>query len=192
MIDMTQTIAAKSDQLNADDLIGGGRTIEITDVSLASGEQPIAISFKGDGGKPFLPCKTVRRILVAVWGADGSKYKGKSMTIYRDASVTFGGANVGGIRVSHMSHMDEAVTLHLTATKKSKKPVTIRPLETVNDEIDVDALKAESLAVAANGMDALRVWWKEIGAKKQKLLNLPELKKIAENTNDFEDEELPL
>jgi len=129
MTDLSQTIAPKSDQLNADDLIAGPRTITITKVSKSdTAEQPIKIHFDGDNGKPYLPCKSMRRVLVQVWGKDGATYAGRSMTLYRDESVKFGGAEVGGIRISHMSHIDKPVTMALTVTKANRKPFVVRPL----------------------------------------------------------------
>lgn len=128
MIDLSPTIAAKSNQLNADDLLGGAITVKITNVSKVEGEQPVAISYEGDNGKPFMPCKSMRRVLIGIWGRDGNQYVGRSLTLYRDATVTFGGQAVGGIRISHMSNITAPVTLSLTATKKSKKPFTVKPL----------------------------------------------------------------
>lgn len=128
MVDMTKTILAKSDQLNADDLIGRTLTVKITSVGLAAGEQPIKINYENDGGKPYYPCKSMRRVLVNIWGADGNQYVGREMTLYRDEKVVFAGAAVGGIRISHMSHLDQPVTMSLTAAKASKKPYTVQPL----------------------------------------------------------------
>lgn len=129
MSDMLATIVPKSDQLNADDLIGRNLTITIADVSFTPGtEQPVSLHFEGDGGKPYKACKSMRRVLVQVWGADAKAYKGKSMTIYRDPSVLWGGQQVGGIRISHMSGITEPVTMALTATKQSRKPFTVKPL----------------------------------------------------------------
>lgn len=132
MIDMTQYIAARSDQLNADDLLDGPRTIMITKVTASpdAAEQPVSIHYDGDAGKPFKPCKTVRRIMVGVWGKDASKYAGRSMTLYRDPAVAFGGMQVGGIRVSHMSHIDEEKTIALQVTRGRKAPITVLPLPT--------------------------------------------------------------
>jgi hypothetical protein len=131
-IDLGTTIAPKSDQLNADDLIVGPRTILVTAVkaraSTGQGDQPVAVHFEGDGGKPYLPCKSMRRVLVHVWGRDGGAYVGRSMTLFRDDSVVFGGAAVGGIRISHMSEMTRSVTLSLTASKASRKPYVVQPL----------------------------------------------------------------
>ncbi len=128
MTDLRKTIIPKSDQLNADDLIGTTKTIKVTKVSLAAGDQPIAINYDGDGGKPYLPCKSMRRVMVNVWGCDGNEYVGRSMTLYRDDKVTFGGMAVGGIRISHMSHIDKDVTMALTATRANRKPYTVKPL----------------------------------------------------------------
>src|ERR1700722_13127814 len=102
MIDMRPTVIPKSDQLNADSLIGGPKTIKVTKVSLvAEADQPIAIGFEGDDGKPYKPGKSMRRVLVNIWGPDGNAYIGRSMTIYRDVKVMFGGVATGGIRISH-------------------------------------------------------------------------------------------
>lgn len=133
-VDLGATIAPKSDQLNADDLIVGPRTITITSVkaraSTGQGDQPIAVHFDGDGGKPYLPCKSMRRVLVHCWGRDGAAYAGRSLTLFRDDSVVFGGAAVGGIRISHMSDIPRQVTMSLTASKASRKPFVVQPLAT--------------------------------------------------------------
>lgn len=129
-VDMSQFIAARSDQLNADDLLNAPRTITITKVTAApdSAEQPVSIHYEGGEGRPFKPCKTVRRILVGVWGKDASQYVGRSMTLYRDPTVSFGGMQVGGIRVSHMSHIEGDKTVALLVTRGRKAPFKVKPL----------------------------------------------------------------
>jgi hypothetical protein len=72
MNDMRAVIVPKSDQINSDDLIAGPLTITITEVSIRPGtEQPVSINFDGDGGKPYKPCKSMARVMVTCWGADG-------------------------------------------------------------------------------------------------------------------------
>lgn len=129
-MDLSKTIEPKSNQLNAEDFIGKGPiTVKITKVTgNDDAQQPVAIHYEGDNGKPFYPCKTTRRILVSVWGSDGSKYAGRSMTLYRDPTVKFGGLEVGGIRISHMSDIDKPVTMALSVSKANKKPFTVQPL----------------------------------------------------------------
>lgn len=134
-MNMLSTIVPKSDQMNADDLIGGSRTIKVTRVSLlGEAEQPVAVNFEGDAGKPFKPCKSMRRVMVALWGPDANAYAGRSMTLYRDPSVLWGGQQVGGIRISHMSDIEKPVTMALTATKASRKPYTVQPLVVTADK----------------------------------------------------------
>lgn len=130
MTDLSLTVAPKSDQLNADDLIAGPRPLHITKVSANPGspEQPISVYFDGDDGKPYKPCKSMRRVLLQVWGKDGNAYPGHSMMVYRDPKVRFGGLEVGGIRISHMSHIEKDVTLALTETRASRKPYTVKPM----------------------------------------------------------------
>jgi hypothetical protein len=129
MSDMRATIIPKSDQLNADDLIGRDMTIKITGVDIKGGqEQPVSIHFEGDNGKPYKACKSMCRVMVSAWGADSKKYVGRSMTLYRDAKVKWGGLEVGGIRISHMSDIPEDMTMALTVTRANKKPFTVRPI----------------------------------------------------------------
>jgi hypothetical protein len=130
MIDMSETTVPKSDQLNADDLIASPITIRVTKVAadMSNSEQPILIFFEGDKGKPFKPCKSMRRVLMNTWGIDGLKYAGRSMTLYRDPEVKWGGLAVGGIRISHMSDIEAPKTIALTASKANRKPFTVQPL----------------------------------------------------------------
>ena len=127
-LDMSQFIEAKSDQLNSDDLIGRDLTVTITKVTGSDGDQPVAIHFEGDNGKPFKPCKTIRRVLVAVWGRYANEYIGRSMTLYRDDAVMFGGLQVGGIRIRAMSHLDKETVVVVAKSKGKKAGMKIEPL----------------------------------------------------------------
>jgi hypothetical protein len=132
MTDMTSAIQPKSDQLNFDDFIGKSMTIKITKVSKISGEQPIIINYEGDNGKPWKPCKSMCRVLVYNWGGDGNAYVGKSLTLYGDPTVKWGGLEVGGIRISHMSDIPHERVMALTTSKSNRKPFTVKPLVVAN------------------------------------------------------------
>lgn len=199
-MDMNATIAPKSDQLNSDDLISGPRTITVTRVSgNDSPDQPVNIAFEGDNGKPFRPCKSMRRVMVHCWGADASQYVGRSMTIYRDPSVSFGGMQVGGIRISHMSHIDKAQTMALTATRAKRAPFKVEPLKVdappafTPDPAHIEAARA----VAAKGKAAFQEWWKSNPDMRPSAKSImDELQQTcaefdAANTPD-DDEELPM
>ena len=128
MNDMSSTIVAKSDQINAADLIGTSRTITVKEVRIKAGDdQPVTVMIEGDR-KAFRPCKGVRRLMVRVWGADANKYIGQSMTLFCDPSVTWAGKEEGGIRVSHMSGLDEKIIEYMRTSRASTKPYEILPL----------------------------------------------------------------
>jgi hypothetical protein len=153
MNDMTKVIVPKSDQLNADDLLSGPITIKITAVTIKGGnEQPISINFEGDNGKPYKPCKSMCRVMVLSWGADSSKYVGRSMTLYNDPKVKWAGLEVGGLRISHMSDISETMTMALTVTRGNKKPYIVKPLSTLQKSTNAaNITKAFQGTIVPNG-----------------------------------------
>jgi len=131
-MDLSKTIIPKSDQLNADDLISGSKTIKIRDIKGGSDDaQPVCIYFYGDNNKPFKPCKSMRRVLVQLWGADSLVFHGRRLTIYRDDTVKWAGVETGGIRISHASHILESTRVLVTASKNKRIPMTIDVLPLV-------------------------------------------------------------
>jgi hypothetical protein len=165
-MDLTDTIIPKSDQINADDLISGPRTFTIKGVRRGSDEQPVNIDLVELPGRPFRPSKTVTRILVAAWGKESDAYTGRRLTLYRDPDVKFGGQDVGGIRVSHLSDIPKPVTLALTATRGKKSKHTVQPLpaESKPSRVTVDvgepvapAVTKEQLSAVNDGLTRLGI-----------------------------------
>jgi hypothetical protein len=129
MGDMNPVIVPKSDQINADDLIAGPMTITIASAKVAPGtEQPVSLGIAGQR-KVFRPCKGMCRIMVQAWGADSQKFIGKSLTLYRDPDVTWGGAKIGGIRISHMSDIPSVQVFAVSESKTKRKLVQVKPLQ---------------------------------------------------------------
>ena len=135
-LDLSGTIKANSDQLNADDLVAGPITVQIEGVRLTNDpKQPVHIFYYGCDNKPFKPCLTVRRILIALWGADGNQWANKWMNLYIDATVSFGKQkNIGGIRVDAVSHISSAATISLTVRRGMKQHFTIKPIQLENNQ----------------------------------------------------------
>ena len=139
---------AKSDQLNADDLVGGPIVVVITGVQrTGAADQPLAVHI--DGRQPWKPCKSMRRVLVHAWGPDATKYVGRSVRLFRDETVKWGGEAVGGIRVSGLSHIAKPLELALTTKKGTKAKFRVdvlRPSEPpkeppVPEQADIAALR---------------------------------------------------
>jgi hypothetical protein len=153
-MDLTETIAPKSDQQNYDDYIGGiQRTVTISAVTKGNAEQPVNIELAEYPGRPFKPNKSMRRLLVVAWGADSSAYIGRRMTLFGNPEVVYGGKAVGGIEIAALSHLDKPLTVALTATRGRKRSFTVQPLmEPVKPTVDWDA----ELQAAGNDMSAIK------------------------------------
>ena len=160
-MNLSNTITPKSDQLNADDLLTGPRTIKITGVESGSAEQPVTIRYQGDDGRPYKPGKGMRRVLVSMWGGNGDAYIGRRLTLYCDKTITFGADTTGGIRISHASDIPGPVEIALTVKRGKRKPFRVEPLapEKVAEIRPLDELIAAGDAIAAQSLDALKAWW---------------------------------
>lgn len=147
---LSPTIVPKSDQLNAEQLLGWPMTLHVTDVRIGSDDQPVVIHYDGDSGRPFKPCKTMRKLLIFAWGEDGRNWVGRSMTVYNDAGVKFGGVEVGGIRISHLSHITGDIRVSLTSTKGKK---ALHEVKMLREPARVDHLGAIK---AADSVETLK------------------------------------
>ena len=128
MDDITETLAAKSDQLNAADLVGGGVNVTIQAVKVNKGsDQPVSIDI-GQGMQPYKPCKTMRRLLAAIWGTSSVNWVGHSMTLYCDMEVMWAGQKAGGIRISHVTGISANRDIPLRSSKHKVTTYTISPL----------------------------------------------------------------
>lgn len=161
MIDVTRAMQAKSDQLNAEDLIAGPRTIRIRDAVERDGK--IRLSFDGDDGRPWVLSKTAVRVLAACWGQNAAKWIGLSCTVYNDESVVYGGKEVGGIRVSHLEGISEPRTLNLTVIRGRKKEHVILPL-VLEKKSKADAWKERLFAVASDPAMPVADAWAKVPA----------------------------
>lgn len=119
--DLRATIIPKSDQLNSEQLLGGPMIITVTEVRAGGGEdQPVSVYHDLDPARPYKPCKTCRKVLILAWGPDGRQWIGRSMELYCDQAVKFGGEEVGGIRISRLTDIPKGIKVSLTATKGRK------------------------------------------------------------------------
>ena len=170
-MDMTESIRPKSDQLDADELLSGPRTFTITEVRKGpSDEQPFDFIL-AEHPRPWRPCKTVRKLIVAAWGPETTVCHGRRLTLVRDPSVTWAGEAVGGIRVSHMSHLKDSKPLRVSvqATSKTKTAILIQPLSDAAPPPDY----AAQITTAASKQDLNRVWQaaKDAGHLNQQIMD---------------------
>ena len=161
-IDIRAAAAPRSDQTNYEDLLGGPRTVRVAEVKAGSKEQPIEIHYEGGDGKPYKPCKSMLRVLIAAWGDKGADWIGRSMTLYGDHEVVFGGVKIGGIRISHVSHIEQPISVLLSTSRGKRKPYLIHPL-TIREMPAAEFADVLARMAAAETEDALLKIAKEIG-----------------------------
>lgn len=155
-MDLSDTIQPTSDQLDAVDLLAGPRTFTVERVEKNNGDQPVNIHL-AKFPRVWRPGKSMRRVLVACWGADATQYVGRRVTLYCDPAVKFGGEAVGGTRISHLSHIDKPRTIPLLVTRGKSAPFRVQPLRE-------DAAPAASLSP----VDRLRAEWQGANPARRK------------------------
>ena len=126
-MDIANSLAPRSDQVNADDLVAGPMTVTIRKVVGGKAEQPFDFLLE-ETDRAYRPAVTMRRLIAAAWGTDGDSYVGRRLTLYRDPEVTFGKDKVGGIRISHMSHIDKRIEVKLQVTRGERGTFIVDPL----------------------------------------------------------------
>lgn len=138
-MDISDTLAPKSDQLDAVDLLGGPQTFTITGVSKGNAEQPVQIKL-AEFPRVWRPGKSMRRVLASCWGTESAEWAGRRVELYCDPSVKFGGEAVGGTRISRLSHIDGPKKIPLLVTRGKSAMYTVQPL---TDADVVGALRSE-------------------------------------------------
>lgn len=190
--DLSRIAAPKSDQLNADDLISGPITVTIQNVSVGgTDDQPISLHI-GNGMQPYKPCKSMRRLLLFVWGKDGNQWIGKTITLFNDPTVKWAGKEVGGIRISHVTGIDKDTSLSLTETRGKRKPYTVKKLELpVYAQTDFDANLGKWSDLIQSGKATAQIIINKISAKAMlSQQQLDTLNSITQTSQDDDNSDL--
>lgn len=175
---MKITAEPRSDQINSDDFIGSAQTYTIANVRVGSAEQKYDIELAEIKDKAWRPPLTMLRLLMHAWGDESDDWIGRRVTLYRDESVRFGSDAVGGIRISHMSHLPggKPLTVKLTKTRGRKQNYTVEPLPDapppiVDDEATEFEARITASATLAD-LDAIAADLKarDLGAHRKHLL----------------------
>lgn len=126
--DFASTTQAKSDQMNAVDLVGGPVAYRITGIKMTgSPEQPVSISVDGHK-QPWKPSKTFRRVLLLLWPETSpDDWVGRDVVLWCDPEIKWAGEKVGGIAISHASHISERKVFALAESKSKRKTIIVDP-----------------------------------------------------------------
>ena len=137
---MRVDIKKNTDQLNYEDFLGGvTRVVTIAKVEKGRKEAQYDISIEEDD-RYWRPPPTILKLLKLAYGEEGADWVGKKAMLYGDPDVKMKGVKVGGIRVSHLSHIDGPLTASLTVTRGQTAVFTVDPLPELSP---VEALRNE-------------------------------------------------
>ena len=144
--DMAASIEARSEQIDADNLISGPIDVTIKAVTRGpSNEQPIQIVLQ-ETPLFYRPNKTFRRALIGCFGDDSTNWIGKRLRLARDANVMFGGVKVGGTIVTHAS-VAAPIVLMLSTKRGKKSAVSIDVIPPIQKPVPMPAKVKEAAAV---------------------------------------------
>lgn len=127
MVDISHLLAPKSDQLDAVDLLGGPQTFTIDSVSVDRSEQPMSIRLR-EFPRVWRPGLSMRRVMAAVWGGESDAWVGQRVTLFCEPRVKFGGEEVGGTRISHLTGITETKRIPLIISKGKTAVYVVKPL----------------------------------------------------------------
>lgn len=184
MNELHHALSAKSDQLNAVDIMGVEPVIRIREVKInLKSDQPLMVYFDGDNNKPWKPSKGMGRILMAAWGDDYQSWVGKYAQIYFEPSVKFGGVEVGGIRVRALSDIPEEGLNCVLALNRAKRVPYHVPLLSVNSEAYPDERFKKALPKMIEKMVSGEMTLQQVIAQCQKTgqLTAEQLKQLEES-----------
>ena len=137
---MRVDIKKNTDQLNYEDFLGGvTRVVTIAKVEKGRKEAQYDIAIEEDD-RYWRPPATILKLLKLAYGEEGADWVGKKAMLYGDPDVKMKGVKVGGIRVSHLSHIDGPLTASLTVTRGQTAVFTVDPLPELSP---VEALRNE-------------------------------------------------
>lgn len=162
-MNISDTVQPDSTQINAEDALGGPLTVTVTDVERGTPEQPVNIAVAEYPGRAYRPNKTMRRLLLEAWGDDTSAYVGRRLRLYRDPEVTFGRDKPGGLRISHLSHIDKPIKIALTVSRGKRAIFTVLPLE----DAPATPEPTEAQVAASTDQNELREYWQHAGPERR-------------------------
>ncbi|SNS43062.1 hypothetical protein SAMN06309944_0222 [Micrococcales bacterium KH10] len=167
-MDITDALAPASDQLDAVELVNP-RTFTIdTGSRLGKRDGRTVVEIRlVNFDRVWRPSKGMLDVLAACWGTDGKAWVGRRVTLYNDRDVTFGKEKTGGIRISHLSHIEKARTVAIRAPGAGRvKQWHVEPLP---DEPTTADPTPEQIA-SLTDEDALKELWKQSSPQGRRLI----------------------
>lgn len=150
MVSIKSFAEAKSDQINATDILGIEKHIKIREVRFFPEkiEQPLEIFYHGENVKCWRVSKGMARVLIKFWGDETDNWINREVILFCDETVTFGKEKTGGIRIKALSNIDNATAIRVPYARMRYKDYLIEKIEskTIPEKI-TNAIKEMQLMI---------------------------------------------
>jgi hypothetical protein len=142
--DISETLAPKSDQLDAVDLLGNPpQVFTVTKVDVKPNtEQPVSIHL-AEFPRVWRPGLSMRRVLAYCWGKESAAWTDRKVELYCDERIRFGNDVVGGVRISRLSHIDGEKSIPLIVSRGKSAAFKVKPLPEPTNADRIASLRAE-------------------------------------------------
>lgn len=129
-VDIRAATKPKSDQLNYETFLTGSQTFTVSKVTPGDRDHPVFIHMNECPATPYKPSKGMLKCIAQPdgWGDKSSQWVGKSITLYGDPTVIYGGVEVGGIKVAALSDISGDYETLISARRGVRKPHLIKKI----------------------------------------------------------------
>lgn len=129
-VDIRAATKPKSDQLNYETFLTGPQTFTVSKVTPGDRDHPVFIHMNECHATPYKPSKGMLKCIAQPdgWGDKSSQWVGKSITLYGDPTVIYGGVEVGGIKVAALSDINGDYETLISARRGVRKPHLIKKI----------------------------------------------------------------
>lgn len=170
-MDITDALAPASDQLDAVELVNP-RTFTIdTGSRLGKREGKTVAEIRLVGfDRVWRPSKGMLDLLAACWGTNAKQWAGHRVTLYNDPEVMFGPNKVGGIRISHLSHIGKARKVPIRGSGGAGRKILwpVEPLADVAPEpLPRDSEPTPEQVASSTDQNELRAFWDVSGPERR-------------------------
>ena len=124
--DISAYVQAKSDQINAADLVGGPITARIRAV-VDDGAGTARVWLDGHD-RYWRASKGMLRVMADLWGGNPTAWIGQWVRLYREPTIEYGGEPLGGVRLCGVSGIDRPRTAAVTEKRGKKKVYKLDPI----------------------------------------------------------------
>ncbi|MCK5788648.1 MAG: hypothetical protein KAH32_06605 [Chlamydiia bacterium] len=101
-----------------------------------AGDLKVWIHLQGVDNRPYKMSKGMLRGLIVAWGLDEEKWTDRHLTIYCDPTVTWGGAKVGGIKISAVSDIEQPFSFNVRTSRTARYVHTFQVLQKHSDSAE--------------------------------------------------------